>query len=78
MRLSKSMLPAAPPGTEWSLRQRGNKVRLRLRTKGLFKSEIGRWSTEDLARLAPDPITALNDVATQMASGEHLEVDVAA
>jgi len=78
MRLNKSMLPAPPPGTEWSLRQRGNSVRLRLRTKGFFGNEIGRWSTENLSRLTPDPITALHDVATQMASGDHLEVGAAA
>ena len=78
MRLKKSMLPAPAPGTEWSLRQRGDSVRLRLRTKGLFGTEIGRWSTEAFSRLAPDPVTALTDVATQMVTAAQVEVEVAA
>jgi hypothetical protein len=70
MWLKKSMLPPAPAGTEWSLRQRGDSVLLRLHTKGMFGTEIARWGTDRFSRLTPDPVTALIEVATQMAS-EH-------
>lgn len=70
MWLKKDMLPPAPAGTDWSLRQRGDAVQLRLHTKGVFGKEVARWGTEEFSRLTPDPVTALVEVATQMAA-EH-------
>jgi hypothetical protein len=66
----KDTLPPPPPGTAWSLHRHGDSVQLRLHAKGLLGHELARWGTEDFSRLTPDPVTALTEVATQMAS-EH-------
>ncbi|MCK6212260.1 hypothetical protein KZX45_17090 [Georgenia sp. EYE_87] len=66
----KDTLPPPPPGTAWSLHRRGDSVQLRLHAKGFLGHEIARWGTEDFSHLTPDPVTALTEVATQIAA-EH-------
>lgn len=67
MRLTRRSLPGAPEGLAWTLRQRGDIVALRLRTRGIRRKVVAGWSTESFSSLLPDPTTALMDVATQMA-----------
>ncbi|GAA4288813.1 hypothetical protein [Georgenia daeguensis] len=66
----KDMLPPPPAGTSWSLHRRGDSVQLRLHAKGILGHELARWGTETFSHLTPDPVTALTEVATQMAA-EH-------
>ncbi len=78
IRIPKNALPQAPEGLVWSLRQRGDAVRLQLRTRGLRREVVADWGTEAFSALAPDPATALLEVATQMAANAASEYLTAA
>lgn len=68
MRVRKTELPEPSEGLEWSVRQRGDAVVLRLRERGLRGRVLATWSTKSLSGLTPDPETALRQVATQLAA----------
>ncbi len=78
MRARKAGLPDAPEGLAWSLRRRGECVQLRLRTRGLWPRVLAEWSTDAFSSLAPDPDTALIEVATQMRANALAEYSTAA
>ena len=63
---AEQFLPDAPEGLAWSLRRRGESVRLRLRTRGVWPKVVAAWSTDAFSSLAPDPGTALTEIATQI------------
>jgi hypothetical protein len=74
----KEVLPAPPRGTRWSLTRRGDDVALTLRFRRPRRRVLATWSTEAFSELAPDPVTALRDVATQMAGRVDRRLVVAA
>lgn len=78
IRVPKKAFPEAPEGLVWSLRRRGDAVQLQLRTRRLRREVVADWSTEAFSTLAPDPVTALTEVATQMASNASREYLAAA
>ncbi|MFD1505786.1 hypothetical protein FE374_00695 [Georgenia yuyongxinii] len=64
----KEVLPTPPRGTRWSLTRREDDVTLTLRARGPRRRVLATWSTEAFSELTPDPVTALMDVATQVAA----------
>ncbi|WP_448070573.1 hypothetical protein [Georgenia yuyongxinii] len=63
----KEVLPTPPRGARWCLGRRGDHVTLTLRTRGLRRRVLATWDTQAFSELTPDPVTALREVATQMA-----------
>lgn len=66
MHVRKEDLPDPGENLEWTVRQRGDEVELRLRSRGLRRRTLASWRTTECHALTPDPETALHQVATQL------------